>query len=682
MRLYLVRRTRTFIKENYAHTDPATGRSYLTFEDGSRSWFPVRQPKTVKFTINDRDPTDQYARLFANDVVHAIEHLSLPRYGLGNYVPEMPHEPPTQTESKVLQDLSRAGRRLMGFCRTNLFKRLESGGHAFIQSIERHILRNFIYLYAIEAGQPLPIGTQDAAMLDARIFDGDADDPTASTEFLGLDEEDENKPDIKAAPLRTEKEFRERAAEVYAEYAKAYKKRFKWLRPALFVPQLAKDLRADIKALLPVLKKCGDWEPDRDAKLKKLIELLTKTHPNEKVLLFTQFADTAYYLDRQLRSAGITNAACVTGDTADPTGYAWRFSPESNHKRPQVPADKELRVIVATDVLSEGQNLQDAAIVVNYDLPWAIIRLVQRAGRVDRIGQKSETILCYSFLPADGVERILRLRTRVHQRLRENAEVVGTDEHFFEDDQDEQTVRDLFTEKSGILDDDPDSEVDLSSYAFQIWKNAIDRDPALEKTIPALPEVVYSTRPYAPTEKLPEGVLVFVRTAQGNDALAWMDRKGKNITESQFAILKTAECPPNTPALPRLENHHELVAQGVQLIATEEKSVGGQLGRPSGARFRTYERLKHFIEETEGTLLIGPDFRQALNKAIEEIYTYPLRQTAIDTLNRQLRSGITDDKLAELVVELRAEGRLCIIHEAEEQQEPQIICSLGLRAEG
>ena len=75
---------------------------------------------------------------------------------------------------------------------------------------------------------------------------------------------------------------------------------------ALFVAQLAKDLRADIKALLPVLRKCGDWEPERDAKLKNLLDLLGKTHPNEKVLIFTQFADTAYYLERQLCSAGLT----------------------------------------------------------------------------------------------------------------------------------------------------------------------------------------------------------------------------------------------------------------------------------------------------------------------------------------------------------------------------------------
>src|SRR5204863_2671888 len=152
-------------------------------------------------------------------------------------------------------------------------------------------------------------------------------------------------------------------------------------------------------------------------------------------------------------------------------------------KRADISPDDEIRVLLATDVLSEGQNLQDGSVIVNYDLPWAIIRLVQRAGRVDRIGQKSEQILCYSFLPAEGVERIIRLRARVRQRLQENAEVVGTDEAFFEDDRNDQSIRDLFTEKAGILDGDADTEVDLGSQAYQIWKNAIDRDPSLQKTI-------------------------------------------------------------------------------------------------------------------------------------------------------------------------------------------------------
>jgi SNF2 family DNA or RNA helicase len=671
MRLYLVRRTRSFIQDNYAQTDATNGRKFLTFEDGSRSYFPTRQPKTVKFKIDEKDANDQYALLYSSTIVDAINRLSLPRYGLGNYVGETPHEPPKAAEAKVLADLSRAGKRLMGFCRTNLFKRLESSGEAFVQSIQRHILRNYVYLHAIEQSLPIPIGTQDAGLLDARLSDADSD-------LFGEDEngDDSNDANGNSPRLRSESEFRARAADVYAEYAGRFKRRFRWLPPTRFVAQLATDLRADVVALLAVLEKCGEWDPSRDEKLNKLTALLTQAHPTQKVIVFSQFADTVDYLASQLAARGVRRVAAATGDTENPTKVAWRFSPESNNKRTEIAPEDEIRVLIATDVLSEGQNLQDGAIVVNFDLPWAIIRLIQRAGRVDRIGQKADTILCYSFLPADAVERIIRLRARVRQRLRENAEVVGTDEAFFEDDRNEQAVRDLFTEKAGILDGDADTEVDLGSYAFQIWKNAIDRDSTLQKTIPDLPNVIYSTRPHLVADQAPEGVLVYVRTAEGTDALAWIDRQGRSITESQYAILKAAESDPATPPASRLDNHHELVRAGVQFIAAEENSVGGQLGRPSSARFRTYERLKRYADDVKGTLF---DTHQ-LHRAIEEIYNYPLRQVATDTLNRQLRTGISDEDLAERVVELREEGRLCIVHEEEETQEPRIICSLGLRA--
>jgi superfamily II DNA or RNA helicase len=677
MRLYLVRRTRSFIQDNYGKLDSATGRKFLTLADGTRSYFPTRQPKTVKFTIDDANPNDQYARLYATEVVNTINGLNLPRYGLGNYVSASPHEPPTPAEARQLQDLSRAGKRLMGFCRTNLFKRLESSGQAFIQSIERHILRNYVFLYAIENRQPLPIGTQGAELLDARIYDEDADAADVTTNLFDDNGDDDNGVDVPAearltGSLRTEDDFKRRAAEVYAEYATQYKRRFKWLRSILFVKTLEKDLRSDASALLKVLQKCRDWDPSQDAKLDALFALLTKRHKNEKVIVFTQFADTVRYLETQLKN--ITRLAGVTGSSLDPTAVAWRFSPESNDKRDRVALQDELRVLIATDVLSEGQNLQDCSIVVNYDLPWAIIRLVQRAGRVDRIGQKAAEIQCYSFLPADGVERLINLRNRVRQRLRENAEVVGTDEAFFEDDADDRPVLDLYNEKAGILDGDADSEVDLASSAYQIWKNAIDRDPSLQKTIPDLPDVVYSTRAHVPTPAEPAGVLVYIRTAEGNDSLAWIDQEGKSVTQSQLKILQAAACTPNTPALPRHEQHHALVQRGVEHMVAEEKIVGGQLGRPSGARFRTYERLKRYADSVKGTLFES----QELLKAIDEIYRYPLRQSAIDTLNRQLRSGISDQTLAQLVTALRDEDRLCLVHEEEQTQEPRILCSLGL----
>ena len=143
MRLYLVRRTRSFIQDNYATTNPENGRKFLTFGDGSKSYFPVRVPKTVPFEVDE-----QYSRLFSNDVVNGINALELPRYGLGNYVTPSPHTPPTPAEAKVLDDLSRAGKRLMGFCRTNLFKRLESSGHAFLLSVERHVFTELYLSFA------------------------------------------------------------------------------------------------------------------------------------------------------------------------------------------------------------------------------------------------------------------------------------------------------------------------------------------------------------------------------------------------------------------------------------------------------------------------------------------------------------------------------------------------------
>ena len=673
MRLYMVRRTRTFIQDNYAKTEPSNGRKYLTFEDGSRSYFPERVPRTLRFKIDENDTNDQYARLYAKPVVDAINQMHLPRYGLGNYVAPKPHKPPTPNEAKQLDDLSRAGKRLMGFCRTNLFKRLESSGEAFQQSLERHVLRNFVFLHAIEQNLPLPLGTQDAGLLDTANYDEDVDDQSADAELFSEQEDEETK-DAENLDLRDEKAFRNWAAATYKLYATDYKRRFKWLRSDLFIPQLKKDLMSDSVKLLNIIDESGPWQRETDTKLLALADLLKNKHTNEKVLIFSQFADTVRYLESCLINLGIQALAGVTGETADPTSYAWRFSPNSNNKRDKIKADDELRVLIATDVLSEGQNLQDGAILVNYDLPWAIIRLIQRAGRVDRIGQKAEQILCYSFLPADGVERLLQLRSRVRQRLKENAEVVGTDEAFFEDEGEREELDDLYNENAGILDGEADTEVDLASYAYQIWKNAIDANPSLQKTIPELPPVVYSTKAYSPTDGRPNGALVYMRTAQGNDALAWVDKDGTNITQSQFEILKIAACEPNTPALPRQEEHHAIVAKGVEHIATEEKQTGGQLGRPSGARFRTYERLKRHADKVKGSLFDLPD----LGKSIEEIYRFPLRQSATDTLNRQMKSGITDEKLAELVLALREEDRLCLVHEEEHDGEPQIICSLGL----
>ncbi len=657
MRLYLVRRTRSFIKTNYARTDPDRKRKFLTFSDGSRSYFSERTPRKVEYSFDPDDVNDQYARLYSPEVVDTINGLNLPRYGLGNYLDEKSAVKAIKSEEKIKSNLSRAGKRLMGFARTNLFKRLESSGYSFLLSLSRHILRNFTFIHAIENRLDLPIGAQEADILDEFLEDEDADHTGDPEEKISL---------------ISEEHYLNQAEKVYHLLKKGYKNRFNWIRSELFVRGLKSSLLSDSISLLEILRLGKDWNPDDDRQVNALYELCAKKHGKEKILIFTQFADTAYYLEDQFKKRRLEQAACVTGRNEHPTGFAHRFSPVSNERT--IPPEQEIRVLITTDVLSEGQNLQDAHIIVNYDLPWAIIRLIQRAGRVDRIGQRAEEILCYSFLPEEGIERIINLRSRLKIRIRENAEVVGSDETFF--DGDPVNIHDLYNEKSSILDEDEDGEVDLASYAFEIWKKATDADPKLKKIIPDLPNVTYSTKEN--TEgKEKEGVIVYTKTADDNDILAYVDTKGQMITQSQLTILKVARCSADTAPLHKLEHHHKLVEKGMEYISDIESDIGGQLGRKSSVRYRVYTRLNQYYQENKETLFVN----EGLKRAVEEIHRFPLKEFARETMGRQLKAGISDIALAELVVSLREEDKLCIVSEDERvYREPYIICSLGLKS--
>lgn len=665
MRLYLVRRTRGFIKKNHSHVDHDNGRQYLLFSDNSRSYFPARIPRTLKFNNDESNSNDQYAQLYSDKVAKPIGKLNLPRYGLGEYENRVTVSERTPEESEMMENLSRGGKRLMGFCRTGLFKRLESSGNVFIQSLERHVLRNYIFIHALGNNLPLPIGSQDVEMLDSRIVDDDEGD------FVLGDKPEELK------PLKTKSEYIKRSGEIYAWYRKHAEKRFKWIEARHFKENLKTDLEKDATTLIKILKSNGDWNPEYDEKLKILHELLISKHKSEKVLVFTQYADTAIYLESELKKSGMSGIAAVTGGNTDnPTLFAHRFSPKSNKKK--VDPEKELRVLIATDVLSEGQNLQDAHIVINYDLPWAIIRLIQRAGRVDRIGQKHNEIICYSFIPADGVEKIIKLRSRVQERLTQNAEVVGSDETFFEDQDECTTLENLYNEKAGILDGDAeDGEVDLASEAYQIWKSAIDQDPKLAKIIPELPDVVFSARPWTPVDGLPAGALVFLKTAEENCALAWMDNDSNSVTESQYRIMKAAKCEPETKALEKADNHHDLVQKGVELIIKENRNIhgtDGTLGSRRGTRYRIYEMLKYHLDHIEGELFDTAELR----KAFDQIFRSPLTEKAKGVLSQHLKLKAPVEAVAEAVQALYEENELVLSSHAKFNSEPQLICSLGL----
>jgi len=663
MRLYLVRRTRSFIKAYYTQTDETNNRKFLTFADGSRSYFPDRLPKKAEYHFDANDPDDQYAKLYADEVVQIINHLNLPRYGLGQdqYINQKPLIKPTPEESAIMNNLGRAGAGLKGFARTNLFKRLESSGYSFLLSISRHILRNYIFVYAIENKLPFPIGKQDARMLDGYLEDEDIENTSGEAEKISLTPDEES--------------YFGQAQKIYDLFSSVHKNRFDWISSQLFSEALKDALINDCRDLLKILDLGKNWSAAADRQLIALHQLLTQKHRHEKVLIFTQFADTAKYISDELKKKGVAKVDCVTGDDDDPTSFAYRFSPESNDQRKAVEEADEIRVLVTTDVLSEGQNLQDAHIILNYDLPWAIIRLIQRAGRVDRIGQKADKIYCYSFLPEEGIERIIRLRSRLKSRLEQSDEVLGSpDELFFDDQKVRSQLEELYSEQSGLLDEEEDGEVDLASYAFQIWKSATDADPKLSRLIQEMPNVAYATKQNHGAKEN-EGVIIYSRTADDNDALVWANKKGEAITQSQLTILKAAHCTPETVPQYKMPEHHKLTERGLKHIKDNEINSGGQLGKPSGVRYRIYMRLKHYYEASKGTLFVTEE----TGRAIDDIYKYPLKEAAKEIIGRQLKAGASDEQLAGLAVALREEEKLCLIS-AEENvgREPQIICSMGL----
>ena len=196
-------------------------------------------------------------------------------------------------------------------------------------------------------------------------------------------------------------------------------------------------------------------EPDtqQDDKLQQLLKLLKK-HPDEKILIFTEFCDTARYLYTQLHHAGFRHIEQIDSRRkVNREEIIERFSPCYNGESPEsvVP----VQTLITTDVLAEGLNLQDASIIVNYDLHWNPVRLMQRIGRLDRrldakietqLNRTNPTVHVWNFLPPAELDDILKLRKRVDGKILRISRTLGIEGKFVSPDDDDETLR-LFNER-------------------------------------------------------------------------------------------------------------------------------------------------------------------------------------------------------------------------------------------
>ena len=654
--LFVIRRTRGFIEENYAERDEQ-GRSYLDLGDGNgRFHLPRRMPRRWVWETQSEDPA---VELENDAVLDLLNSLSLPRYRLQEFI--KPGMAPTPAEEEVLQGWSESGHgNLTGITRSMLYKRLSSGGYAFVLSLRRHLLNNHIHLHGLDHNDVIPVGTFDLPEGDA------AGDSMDWLDQGGLE------------PSLPAPNWNALAEATLARLKDDVPSSTTLLRARLFNGELQERLREDNAILHEVLQRVPTWEAARDSKLQSLLCLLGQKHGQEKVLIFSEFSDTARYLYRELKSRQIQGGiGLITGSPVESdngssgsvVSVVRSFSPKTAGA-PGVltKTARELRVMVATDVLSEGLNLQDCSIVVNFDLPWAIIKLIQRAGRVDRIGQEAEMVTVYSGCPTEGVEAVIDLRGRIRRRLAESAEVFGSDEKFFGDKEEEHQVRSFFDETSALhgLDDD---EVDYTSKAYEIWREAEQRHPNWARRAAHLPLQAHATRMRDGQEP---GILACTTSSSQVDQVFFQPTGGEMRAVTPLDALTLSACAPDTPGLPRQEGHFDIVA-GITKVAQQQAAVH-TAGSLAGTRKRAYDRLRALTDRNENSLFAPTADDLA---AVNALYAHPLSELANQTLARLLRGGAgSDEEILRTVTELHQAGRL-VVRRTSNGDRTDLLCSLG-----
>ncbi len=217
-----------------------------------------------------------------------------------------------------------------------------------------------------------------------------------------------------------------------------------------------RDLKADLEVLEYLISKLRDITPQHDAKLQQLVADLKHKfeHPingsNRKVLIFTAFADTANYLYDQLSGRILDDCglhtALITGSTEGKctlpklrctfNDILTYFSPLSKGRDAIHPNDtREIDVLIATDCISEGQNLQDCDYLINYDIHWNPVRIIQRFGRIDRIGSKNDVIQLVNYWPDMELDEYIKLKGRVESRMKATVITSTGDDNLLSDNE-------------------------------------------------------------------------------------------------------------------------------------------------------------------------------------------------------------------------------------------------------
>jgi len=649
----LIRRTRNHIlrwygfdSETHQPVDPSRFREYMdgrrrayVIVGGKHQFFPKRELGTIEYSIEATYQglyQELRSYLGKSRKGYPVEpvpgELSYARYSLYHFVAK------DKQRREPYASLHRAGLNLRGLIRVLLFKRFESSVYAFRETIKRLLVVHERFSEALAQGI-VPAGDKAEDLLY---------EPNHAEE----------------------QDFMDALRQASGRYDVA----------DFDIDRLRRHLDHDIELLKKMLKLVEPITPDKDAKLQKLMEKLNKEPLKRgKRLIFTQYADTARYLFDNLNPLGKKSDIEVifSGDKSK-AKVVGRFAPKANPEYQFTPGESELITVIATDVLAEGLNLQDCDKIVNYDLHWNPVRLIQRFGRIDRIGSDYDVIYGFNFLPETGIERNLGLKEKLHNRIQEIHDTIGEDAAILDRTEtlNEEAMYAIYEKRGGQLSlfDDEESELIDINEAEELLRQLRRENPNEYERIANLRDGIRTTKP-----STSKGTYVFCQAGRYQQ-LYLMDEVGNLVTRDIPRVLATIKCGPDVAGLPLPKGYNATIMQVKRQFSEEVKQRRAERDySPSltqGQRYILRELRILFNATTEEDIkgqvnVLEPAFRGTLTRALTQ------------ELNRIRRNGIMGQALVKVLADLYYQHNMRDYvdrrsPQREEQTFPIVVCSEGL----
>jgi superfamily II DNA or RNA helicase len=587
---------------------------------GRHQYFPKRRLETIEYSIEDTYKNGLYQDLRKylgigksskqKSLKTLTNTLCYARYGLGNYVLA------SKQQQEPYKGLQTAGANLRGLIRVLLFKRFESSVYAFQQTIDRMILAHERFLLGLQEGI-IPAGKDAQAILN--------DEEAAGEDELDI---------IDA--LRS----------VSGKYDIEDFDRVK----------LTKHITHDLKILKQIHQLVVPIIPAQDAKLQTLKQWLAKPDIlGKKQIIFTQYADTAQYLYDQITDDSDRDDIEVIHSNSgkDKGRLVQRFAPKANDNYQLKPGETELNTLIATDILAEGLNLQDGDMIINYDLHWNPVKLIQRFGRIDRIGTEKETIYGYNFLPELGIEKNLGLKEKLQRRIQEIHETIGEDSAILDNSEqlNENAMYAIYEHRDkqlDLFDLEPAPSIDLTD-AEEMLRQLQRDNPNEFNRIVNLPNGIRTAKLASDTS-----TFVFCESSNINDPsekrypqLFLLDRSGEIISRDISKILSMITAKEDTPTALLPQTHNQTVAQTLRKFSKEVKQ------RQSEQRdFKLTPSQNYILRELEKMFKnVEEDLKLIINELIRAIKSIH-NPIILQELKNIKKNGFTGQSLLDKVIDL------------------------------